>query len=139
MENADEILCLCDLEVLKDFTIELETKHTVAVVKEPGVCLTMIRAEDSLEKQEFFLGEALTSECEVTVDGSVGYGLCLGEEPIRAYCVAVMDALIHGGGEVPSEVTRFLAEQGALLEQADQEAFSRVLSTRVDFKLMEEA
>lgn len=138
MHDYDEVLCQCDLESLKQFVESLEQIHTVELIKEPSVCLTMMRAEDSLEKQEFFLGEALTTECEVAVDGKPGYGLCLGEEPIRGYCIAVMDALIHGGDEPSDSIKAFLAEQGDLLEKADQEAFSRVLSTRVDFKLMEQ-
>jgi hypothetical protein len=63
--DNDTVLCECDLPTLQRFVEELEKRHEVKLVKAPGICLTMVRAEDSLEKQEFFLGEALTSECEV--------------------------------------------------------------------------
>ena len=91
--DNDYVLCECDLEPLAALVSDLEKSHAVTIVRQPSVCLTMVRTEDSLEKQEFYLGEALTTECEVTVDGTPGYGLCLGEEPVRCYSIAVADAL----------------------------------------------
>ena len=60
--DNDTVLCECDLPTLQRFVEDLETRHEVKLVKAPGICLTMVRAEDSLEKQEFFLGEALTAD-----------------------------------------------------------------------------
>ena len=52
-----------------------------------------------MEHQPFYLGEALTTECEVIVNDTIGYGICLGDEPVRSYCIAVIDALLqtHNG------------------------------------------
>lgn len=136
--DNDTVLCECDLPTLQRFVEELETRHEVKIVKAPGICLTMVRAEDSLEKQEFFLGEALTSECEVAVDGTPGYGLCLGEEPVRAYCIAVCDALLQGGGAVPAALADFVATEREKLTVRETEAFNHILRTQVDFKLMEQ-
>lgn len=136
--DNDTVLCECDLPVLRQFVENLEARHDVKLTKPPGICLTMVRTEDSLEKQEFFLGEALTSECEVAVDGAAGYGLCLGEEPVRAYCIAVCDALLHGGGAVPAELESFLDAERAKLAARETEEFNRILRTQVDFKMMEQ-
>jgi alpha-D-ribose 1-methylphosphonate 5-triphosphate synthase subunit PhnG len=113
--------------------------YPVSIRKQPSVCLTMIPAEDSLEQQQFYLGEALTTECEVMVDGHPGFGLCLGDEPVRAYSIAVVDALLHAGIPLPVEVEAFLAEQGQIVARRDQDEFDLILQTQVDFKLMEEA
>ena len=88
MENQDFILCECELEPLENFVASLEEKFEVKIAKIPSVCMTMIQAEDSVEFQEFYLGEALTTECEVMVHGQRGYGICLGDEPVRSYCIA---------------------------------------------------
>lgn len=136
--DNDTVLCECDLPALRQLVETLEARHDVKLAKPPGICLTMVRAEDSLEKQEFFLGEALTSECEVAVDGAAGYGLCLGEEPVRAYCIAVCDALLHGGGAVPPELGAFLAVERGKLAARETEEFNRILRTQVDFKMMEQ-
>lgn len=135
--DSDYILCECPLEPLKTLVETLEADYDIKIAKLPAVCLTMVRAEDSLEKQEFYLGEALTTECELSVNGVAGFGLCLGEEPERGYCIAVIDGLVSGGINDP-RVVQFLAEQEEALNKRDQDDYARVLSTRVDFKLMEE-
>ncbi len=136
--DHDTVLCESDLNALRLLVETLEPRYDITVLKSPGVCLTLIRAEDSLERQEFYLGEALTSECEVAVNGVTGHGLCLGEEPIRAYCLAVCDALLHGGLETPAELAQFLIDQQAALELRETEEFNHILRTQVDFKLMEQ-
>jgi phosphonate C-P lyase system protein PhnG len=138
MENQDYILCECELEPLERFVASLEEKFEAKVVKAPSVCMTMIQAEDSVEYQEFYLGEALTTECEVLVEGQRGYGICLGDEPVRAYCIAFMDALTQLPGADLANVETFLNEQAVRLNEALQVEYNQVLRTKVDFKLMEQ-
>ena len=137
--DADRILCECDLEILREFVTALEAEHAVEVESQPSVGLAMIPAEDSLERQRFYLGEALATECVVRVDGLLGYGLCLGDEPVRTYCMAVLDAMLHGGRPAPAEIKSFLAQQGAAVEGRQAAERALILQTHVDFKLMEEA
>lgn len=136
--DDDEVLCECALEPLQEFVAGLERAHQVDLRREPAVCMVMVRAQDSLEAQEFCLGEALATECEVAVDGHAGFGLCLGDEPVRAYCLAVLDALLNGASPQDATLARFLDEQRRAVETRDQEEFELVLRTQVDFKLMEE-
>jgi phosphonate C-P lyase system protein PhnG len=136
--DTDYVLCECELAPFQHLVEALEQRHDVSIVKEPSVCLTMIRAEDSLESQEFYLGEALTTECEVSVDGSAGYGVCLGDEPVRGYCLAVVDALAHGGQPLDADIEAFIERQRALIAAKETEEFNLVLRTQVDFKLMEQ-
>jgi alpha-D-ribose 1-methylphosphonate 5-triphosphate synthase subunit PhnG len=136
--DTDYVLCECELPPLQALVVGLEQAHRIAIVKEPSVCLTMIRAEDSLEQQEFFLGEALTTECEVSVDGRIGYGVCLGDEPVRGYCLAVVDAILHGGSDTIADVHPFIDRQRALIAARETEEFNLILRTQVDFKLMEQ-
>lgn len=133
----DTVLCHCDLEPLQQLVLGLETRYSVAVTRRPSLCLTMIQAEDSLESQPFYLGEALTTECEVSAAGATGYGICLGEDSSRAYCIAVVDALREAGEETET-IAHFAAEHGAVLEDRDRQEFARVMRTKVDFKLLEQ-
>ena len=135
--DADYVMCECPLEPFKSFVEEIEKDYPVRIVKSPDVCLTMVRAEDSLEKQEFYLGEVLTTECEVEVQGEAGYGLCIGEEPARGYCIAVMDALVRCAAD-DRRIKEFLDGQAEAVHQSEKEEYARTLQTRVDFKLMEE-
>lgn len=125
------------MEPLQSLVSRLEEGRDVTLVKPPATVLTMLAAEDSLEGQRFFLGEALTTECEVLVDGSTGFGLCLGDEPMRGYCLAVVDAL-SGDGRCLAEIECFLAEHAEIVGRRERAEFNLILSTEVDFKLMEE-
>lgn len=138
MEHHDYILCECALEPLESFVRELEQQCTVQVIRQPSVGTTMIRAEDSVEAQPFYLGEALITECEVNVDGQPGFGLCLGDEPVRSYCIAFMDALLQLADSRLSQVHSFLQEQEVLVAAALQAEHKQIQRTKVDFKLMEE-
>lgn len=137
--NIDYILVEGDLTRIKNFVLTLEEKYTIAITKPPSVCLTMIRAHDSVEYQEFYLGEALTTEIEVIIDNIAGSGICLGDEPERAYCIAVIDALIQLNDDHYPLIRSFLMEEEKKIKEKELEEQSKILKTKVDFKLMEEA
>lgn len=139
MEADDKVLVECDLTVLKAFVSEIEPNYTIKVLREPSICLTMVRAQDSVEHQEFYLGEALTTECEVAVEHKTGYGVCLGDEPERAYCIAVIDAILNDSTLYNERVRDFLNQQEQLVLAKEQEEFNQIMRTKVDFKLMDEA
>ncbi len=138
MEQADYIICECDLEPLEAFVRQLEPACAIQVVRHPAVGTTMVRAEDSVEGQPFYLGEALITECELNVDGQAGFGLCVGDEPVRSYCMAFLDALLLLSDARLPRVEGFLSEQAALIEARIRAEYDHVQRTKVDFKLMEE-
>lgn len=139
MDLDDKILVECELKVLQTFVEKLEKEFSVMVIRHPELCLTMIQAEDSVEKQPFYLGEALATECEVLVEDVDGIGICLGDEPVRAYCLAVMDAMIRSPKLYNKEVSHFLSEQKRLIDEKEQEEFNHIMRTKVDFKLMDQS
>jgi len=138
MEEVDYILNHCDLALLKQFVVSLEAKHSLKIAKEPELGLTMIRAEDSVEGQEFFLGEALITDCEVSINDTTGYGICMGDEPVRAYCMAVIDTLLQLDNNSP-EIRNFLSQQEQVIKLAEKVEYNMIQRTRVDFKMMEQA
>ena len=138
METPDHILCECPLESLEAFVTDLEPLYEVVIARPPSLCTTMICAEDSVELQPFYLGEALLTETTLVLNGQAGYGLCLGDEPIRSYCMAFLDAALLLGGAQAPRIQAFLEAQGALLEAATTMEYNQVQRTKVDFKLMEQ-
>jgi phosphonate C-P lyase system protein PhnG len=138
MEQADQILCECELETLTVFVRELEQEYTVTVVRQPSVCMTMVQAEDSVEGQPFYLGEALTTECELLLDGQPGYGLCLGDEPTRCYCIAFVDALLLSPDRNRERVEGFLEGQSRAIAERERVEYNHIQRTKVDFKLLEQ-
>jgi alpha-D-ribose 1-methylphosphonate 5-triphosphate synthase subunit PhnG len=138
MEQADYIICECELEPLEAFVKQLEPDCAVQVVRHPAVGTTMVRAEDSVEGQPFYLGEALITECELNIDGQPGIGLCLGDEPVRSYCMAFLDAMLLLSDSRLHRVEAFLSEQAAFIEGRVRAEHDHIQRTKVNFKLMEE-
>jgi alpha-D-ribose 1-methylphosphonate 5-triphosphate synthase subunit PhnG len=138
MEKLDYILCECELEPLEKFVASLEEQFEIKITKMPAICMTMVQAEDSVEFQPFYLGEALTTECEVMVNGQKGFGICLGDEPLRCYCIAFLDALTQLTGAHLEPIRQFLNEQEVLIAKASQVEYNHIQRTKVDFKLMEQ-
>ena len=138
MQDKDYILCNCELEPLEGFIASLEAGLEIKLVKMPAICMTMIQAEDSVEFQPFYLGEALTTECEVLVNGKRGIGICLGDEPVRSYCIAFMDAYIQLTEVDMQSVNDFLSQQAALVDEQEKTENALIMRTKVDFKLMEQ-
>ena len=138
MQDQDYILCECELQQLEDFVVMLEETMEVKLVKEPAICMTMVQAEDSVEFQPFYLGEALTTECELLVNGTRGIGICLGDEPVRAYCIAFMDAYTQLKDVDMQVVVDFLNQQSEIIEHNAKVENDLILRTKVDFKLMEQ-
>jgi alpha-D-ribose 1-methylphosphonate 5-triphosphate synthase subunit PhnG len=138
MENQDYILCECDLEPLEKLVASLEEKFETKIVRPPSLCMAMIQAEDSVEFQPFYLGEVLTTECEVIVNDQKGFGICLGDEPLRCYCISFMDAICRLKDVDLKPIHEFLQTQLTIIEKNNQIEHNLILSTKVDFKLMEQ-
>ena len=138
MEKVDYVVCECDLAPLENFVTELEKNYQIQIAKAPGICLTMVKAEDSMELQPFYLGEALTTECEVIINERIGYGICLGDEPIRSYCIAVIDALMQLNDQSKPVIEQFLTNEYQGIQHRNKVEYNHILRTKVDFKLMEQ-
>ncbi len=138
MPDQDYVLVECDLQPLESLVTDLETNFEVVILKSPTLCMTMVKAEDSVEFQPFYLGEALTTECELLVNNTRGIGICLGDEPVRSYCIAFIDAYtqLHNANQNP--VNDFLAHHSAKINQNAKIEHALILRTKVDFKLMEQ-
>jgi len=137
--DRDYVLCEGALDRLIHLVERLEPQYEIAITSSPAICLTMLKAEDSVEHQPFFLGEALTTECEVAIQGITGFGVVLEDQPQRAYCLAVIDALEKIRDHNWPEIEAFLQTEYKLLQELEAAEANRILQSTVDFKLMEEA
>lgn len=109
------------------------SKSNVRVLKAPAPGMVMVRHTDPLENTLFLLGEAYVTECEVEVDGLLGYGCVLGSGEERALCGALVDAVIGGRHSIASEIERLLEEELRNIEEQRRGENFAVASTRVSF------
>lgn len=137
--NTNYILIEGDLNRIKNFVEALENKYNIEITKNPTIGLTMVRANDSVEHQEFYLGEVLITETEVSINNKVGLGICIGDEPTRSYCQAVIDAVLQLEDENHNEVTSFLNKEAELISNKEKEENYEIQKTKVNFKLMEQS
>lgn len=108
----------------------------IKVIKPPQVGLVMMRARETVENQPFNLGEVLVTECTVALGEATGWGCCLGEDPDRAYHLAVLDLALHlGVGPVDKIEATLLAEEERILQE-DRTEFANIARSRVQFELL---
>jgi len=133
-----KILVEGDPELLKNMSSEIEEFCQVQIEDPPETGLVMVKARDSISMKPFYIGENLVTECTVSVNGTMGMGVLMGEEPVRAYQIAVIDAAFNAD---IAQIERWKLE----LEQEEERIAQRVMKeqervsrSRVQFDTMED-
>lgn len=113
---------------------ELQQQYPVTIVKKPEKSLTMIRMREPVKKSLFYLGEAIITEAVVTLEGTVGTAVTMGDDFEKTLYMAVIDAAENRG---------VFARNDLLLEweQAQQRRIAQenamFQKTKVDFHSMD--
>ena len=113
---------------------ELQQQYSVTIVKKPEKSLTMIRMREPVKKSLFYLGEAIITEAVVTLEGTVGTAVPMGDDFEKTLYMAVIDAAENRG---------VFARNDLLLEweQAQQRRIAQenamFQKTKVDFHSMD--
>lgn len=113
---------------------ELQQQYSVTIVKKPEKSLTMIRMREPVKKSLFYLGEAIITEAVVTLEGTVGTAVTMGDDFEKTLYMAVIDAAENRGVFARND---FLLEW----EQAQQRRIAQenamFQKTKVDFHSMD--
>lgn len=113
---------------------ELQQQYPVTIVKKPEKSLTMIRMREPVKKSLFYLGEAIITEAVVTLEGTVGTAVTMGDDFEKTLYMAVIDAAENRGVFARND---FLLEW----EQAQQRRIAQenamFQKTKVDFHSMD--
>lgn len=141
MERARRTRILIEGEpaLMERMAADIERTYAVSIVKAPEKSLVMCKARDSVSGQPFYLTEMLATECTVSVEGAIGFGILMGSRPDQAFQLAVIDAaaklrLAETAGWQPL----LLAEENAIRQKHLRER-QLVRQTKVQFETMEEA
>lgn len=136
--RLSKILVSCDLTLIKKIAEHIEASESVQMQKSPQTALVMMKAKDSVSTHPFYMGEVLVTECTVSVKKHFGIGVVAGEQPERAYLIAVVDAACNAGIPVLERWAEQLEkEELRVTEQQELEA-ARVSSSKVNFDTMGE-
>jgi len=133
-----KILVEGDPELLKDMASEIEACCQVQIEDPPETGLVMVKARDSISMKPFYIGENLVTECTVSVNGSMGMGVLMGEEYVRAYQMAVIDAAFNANIAQVERWKLVLEQEEEKIAQRVMKEQERVSRSRVQFDTMED-
>ncbi len=135
MIHHSEIIAEASPEAVREIAELIAGRLPVKVLKSPSPGMVMVQQGEPVENTVFLLGEAFVTECEVEVDGQLGYGCILGTGRERALCGAMVDAVMGGRHPFEKEIAPLLeAEQQRIEARWDVESRA-IASTRVSFEV----
>ena len=135
MMEHSEIIAKASLEAVREIAELIAGRLPVKVLKAPSPGMVMVRHAEPLENIFFLLGETFVTECEVEVDGQLGYGCVLGSGEERALCGALVDAVMGGGHPFAGEITPLLEAEQQKIEARWNVESRAIASTRVSFEV----
>ncbi|USK29974.1 phosphonate C-P lyase system protein PhnG [Bacillus sp. CMF21] len=136
--RLSKILIEGNPNLLKKFSAQVEETHTVKVNRSPSTGLVMMKTRDSVSRQPFYMGEVLITDCTVEVNGSQGLGVLIGEEPDRAYSLAVVDAAFNAKLPIAGLWLHELEEEERNIAKLKQKEMSKLARSQVSFDTMED-
>ena len=116
----------------------LKEKYEVKTLKNPQKTLVMLKMRESAKNTLFYAGEALASECMVSIEDVRGFAAALGDDFEKVYSMAVIDAAINFGVSAQEELSAFFEKWELRLNTATALDSKVAMSTKVDFNVMEE-
>jgi alpha-D-ribose 1-methylphosphonate 5-triphosphate synthase subunit PhnG len=141
MENDGLVLTLSktDLKLLYEVVAEVSAVSRVTVVKPASTSLIMMGVKDSVQEVPFYLGEVLITQCTVSLNDSCGYGFAMGDDPERAYCLAVIEAALQSEHPKTAMINELIKRQAEMARREKILDYAAVRQTRVQFDSMQEA
>lgn len=120
-----------------ELLLRLFAEVDLTVSLPPRTGLMMLAVHDSFATA-FYPGEILVTEARVTLRGSEGFGMVLGENPRRALARAAADAVLHSQeiSQIQEDVRAFLIEEAAIQQAGQLEHGALIAATKVNFDLM---
>lgn len=132
------ILAHTKVEKLEGIVEELSKKYEISKVKEPEMGLVMVKVKDGVYQEKFYIGEVLITECSVHLNGSLGMGIIQGDEPKKAYAMAVIDAVFNNDEIDKTELIDILKVWEEEIEDSYIEEKAMVEGSKVKFETMGE-
>lgn len=129
-----KILAKADRTIVINMADKIKENNEVVVVKEPEKALTMIKMREPVQETLFYLGEVIITEATVSVNGTNGTAVTMGDDFDKTLSMAIIDAA--------SNAEVFL-EEGTLLElekeqiSIEEKENAMFMKTMVNFHSMD--
>lgn len=136
-KQRTEILINGSPDIASALAGEIKSRYDIEMMEDPNHGLVMVRVRETAQKSLFYLGEVLVTECKVRISGKMGVGIVKGDEPGKAYDLAVIDAAYAAGLEETAAWSAILQAEISCLENERAAYQAQVLRTKVDFETMD--
>lgn len=129
MSKADPALIAALAETIRN-------SNDISVVKEPSKTLTMVKMREPVQQSLFYIGEVIVTEASVSLEGTRGIAVAMGDDGEKTLNMAIIDAACNKG---------VFMDEGVLLDlervQTEQEQKENALhlKTMVSFTSMDAA
>ncbi|MCX7709161.1 MAG: phosphonate C-P lyase system protein PhnG [Clostridia bacterium] len=121
------------IEKLRDIADTIVNHVPCRIISNPSPGMVMVKHTDPLEKTPFYLGEAFVTQCEAEVDGCMGYGCVLGDEPERAVFGAIIDAVLGNKNRMAPSVNPMIEEEARFIKDQWTRESRQISKTKVNF------
>jgi alpha-D-ribose 1-methylphosphonate 5-triphosphate synthase subunit PhnG len=132
-----EVLAEGNLAVWEDLAEMIARKHEIKVLQQPETCMAMMQALDSVGHTPFYVGEVLMTEAVVSINDFSGFGFVIEDDPVRALCMAIVDAALAAKVTEEPEIQRIIAMEEAEVSNRQRHEAMLVAKTRVRFAIQE--
>lgn len=141
-DQITEVLTEAPLDALQHWQNQIEQQGVVYYLKDPELGLVMMRGRESVERQVFNIGEVLVSECSISLDGDLGYGIVTGNQPQRVKAIAIIDVVLHSKAEkwedLKQNMFEWIEQESSKQRQQMKKEHQLVERTKVNFEAMDD-
>lgn len=138
MKNHTQILAYCsdrELSELATRVLQNYSEGEIKLLKGPSQGLVMLRQQESVADSQFNAGEILVTEVRLELNNLFGFGMVIGDRPMAALAIAIVDAALTQQGSLAEELTRSIQVLGQAVEQGRRKDYRQVANTRVAFEV----
>ncbi len=138
MKNHTQVLAYCSDQELSDLAtriLKYYVEGEVTLLKGPGLGLVMLRQQETVVDSQFNAGEIMVTEVRLELNNQVGFGMLIGDRPLAAVALALVDAALAKPGPLADELTRSIQDLAQTLEVKRRQDYRQVANTKVAFEI----
>ena len=138
MKDHTQVLAYCSDQELSELATSVLHNYSegeIKLLKGPSLGLVMLRQQESVADSQFNAGEILVTEVRLELNNQFGFGMVIGDRPMAALAIAIVDAALAQKGSLADELTRSIQLLGQAVEQERRRTYRQVANTKVAFEV----
>lgn len=133
-KRLSQILAKADAATVAALAEVYRAAYDLTVIKAPHKTLTMVQLREPVKSSLFYAGEVIVTEAVVSLDGTRGIAVIMGDDFEKTLNMAILDAA-HNSGLLTDEATLRDLEADQLVQEQRDNALH--LKTMVRFNSMD--